>query len=78
MKLTKKAAQAFTFLRGNPEFQAVLEWIAENRDEASQECCKHPLDRVQKAQGKWDGFQHILECNIEAPVVLEKFKSQQR
>jgi hypothetical protein len=76
LKLTKKASQAFTFLRGNPDFQAVLEWIAENRDEAAGECCKHPLDRVQKAQGKWEGLQNILECNTQAPGVLEKFKSQ--
>ena len=72
-QLTHKAAQAFTMLRGNPDFRAVLEWIAENRDKAAEECCKHPTDRVLKAQGKWEGLQYILECSVEAPSILEKF-----
>jgi len=63
-------------LRGNPDFTAVLEWIAENRDDATTECCEH-LDNnlLRRAQGSRAATQHILQCNAEAPKVLEKFNA---
>ena len=63
-------------LRGNPDFTAVLEWIAENRDSATEECCTHTEnDLLRRAQGSRKAMQHILQCNAEAPKVLEKFNT---
>ena len=63
-------------LRGNPDFTAVLEWIAENRDAASEECCEHiENDLLRRSQGSRKAMQHILKCNAEAPKVLEKFNA---
>lgn len=63
-------------LRGNPDFTAVLEWIAENRDVETEGCCEHvDNDLLKRAQGGRKALQHILKCNIEAPKVLEKFNN---
>lgn len=61
-------------LRGSPEFTAVLEWIAENRDDATEECCKQ-LDnaKAKRSQGSRMALQHILDSNDEAPKILDKF-----
>lgn len=66
-------------LRGNPDFNTVLEWIAENRDAAGEECCEHiDNDLLRRAQGSRKAMQHILQCNTEAPKVLEKFNAHKK
>ncbi len=64
-------------LRGNPDFAAVLEWIAEYRDEATEGCCKHiDNDLLRRAQGSREALQHILKSNVEAPKILEKLNTK--
>lgn len=73
-QLSQKAASAFTMLRGNPDFVVVMEWITENRDAATEECCKQLDDvKLRQSQGKQMALQHILESSQQAPLILEKF-----
>jgi hypothetical protein len=76
LKLTKKAAQAFVNLRGHPDFTAILEWIAENRETSRDECSQH-LDvvKLRRAQGKVEVADGIIKGFATAPSILEKFKS---
>jgi hypothetical protein len=77
LKLTKEAAEAFTSLRGDHRFEVVLKYVADHRDIARQECVdqlEHP--KVLRAQGRAKALDEFLDNVVEAPQVLEKFKSQ--
>jgi hypothetical protein len=78
LKLTKKAAQAFTNLRGNPDFDVVLDWLRENRTSFRDECCTLPPEKVQRSQGKVEVVDGILKATKEAPATLEKIQNNER
>ena len=74
MKLTEQSAQALTNLRGHPDFVVFLQWLVENRNKFSDECCTFPPETVQRSQGKVEVVDSIFRAVKEAPQVTEKFK----
>lgn len=78
MKLTDKAAQALTNLRGSPDFRVYLEWLQDHRTKFAEECCTLPPEKVVRSQGRVEVVDGILKAYGEAPVVTEKFKSNRR
>lgn len=78
MKLTDKAAQSLSNLRGSPDFRVYLEWLKDHRNQFREECCTHSPDKVQRPQGKVEVVDGILRAYEEAPAVTEKFKSNRR
>ena len=76
IKLTDKASQALANLRGNRDFDDVLEWLKEHEAKEIQRSLE--LDGVQcaRAQGAVKLLQAIKEAIAEAPNTMNKFKQQ--
>jgi len=51
VKLTPEAAQAFTNLRGNRDFEAVLKWVKEYEANEMKACATREGKNVYRAQG---------------------------
>ena len=76
LKLDKEAAQAFTNLRGNPDFNAVLKWLEGHRDKFFVECSTAEGRPLYRAQGKVFVVTGIFEAYESAPETTEKFKQE--
>ena len=76
IKLTDKAAQALTNLRGNRDFEEVLEWLKEHETKETQRSLD--LDGVScaRAQGAVKLLQAVREAIAEAPNTTNRFKQQ--
>lgn len=78
IKLTDKAAQAITNLRGNTDFEAVKEWLKEHEVKETQRSLD--LDGVScaRAQGAVKLLQSIAESIASAPETTNKIKQRQQ
>lgn len=78
IKLTDKAAQALSNLRGNRDFDDVMEWLKEHEAKETQRSLD--LDGVQcaRAQGAVKLLQEIKAAIAEAPQTMNKFKQQKQ
>lgn len=76
IKLTDKAAQAITNLRGNRDFADFLEWLKEHETKEVQRSLD--LDGVQcaRAQGAVKLLQELDSAIAEAPNTTNKFRQQ--
>lgn len=77
IKLTDKAAQALTNLRGNRDFDDFKEWLKEHEAKEIQRSLD--LDGVQcaRAQGAVKLLQEIADAIAAAPDTVNKFKQRQ-
>lgn len=78
MKLTPKLAQALTNLRGNRDFAAVLEGLAEHTQEELARCTDGDGPVLYRAQGATKALKWWLDTFRDAPTQLEKFNNQQQ
>jgi hypothetical protein len=79
VKLTPEAAQAFTNLRGNRDFEHVLKWFKEYEAKETQTCITTEGPQLHRAQGSVQALQEIAKANAEAPTTLTKIiNSNQR
>lgn len=78
MKLTPEAAQAFTSLRGNREFENVLKWLKEYEAKEMQTCVTTEGSQLHRAQGAVLALQGIAQANAEAPDTLNKILNKPR
>lgn len=76
IKLTDKAAQSISNLRGSRDFADFLEWLKEHETKETQRSLE--LDGVQcaRAQGAVKLLQSIDEAIAAAPDTMNKFKQQ--
>lgn len=78
MKLTKEAAQALTNLRGNPDFEKVLRWLADEREACRDRLEKAEDIRFRQEQGKAQHLSALFSAVREAPTTTQKLKQQER
>lgn len=78
VKLTSKAAQALTNLRGSPDFGDFLKWVEEYRQKESGNCEEAEGVILHRAQGSTKALRRLIEAYAEAPETLEKLKSKSR
>jgi hypothetical protein len=73
--LTERAAEALSRLRGNPDFEAVLDWL--------QAADKQSMDALlttdiptsfYREQGFIRALREFVKANTEAPETVERFK----
>lgn len=77
MNPTPELYQALVNLRGNPDFQTVVEWISDGLGAARDVTEKAPADlQLYRAQGQAATCRAIVEANKRAPDMLEKIKSK--
>lgn len=76
LKLDDKLAQAFTNLRGNRDFEAVLAGLLKFESEELQRCIDLEGVTLHRSQGAVKTLQLIQKMYLEAPTTLEKLKNQ--
>lgn len=76
MKLTPEAAQAFTNLRGNRDFESVLKWVKEYEEKETATCITTEGPQLHRAQGSVQALQGVMKANSEAPDTLAKIINQ--
>jgi hypothetical protein len=72
IKLTLEAAQAFTNLRGNRDFENVLQWLKEYETKEIETCVQTDGVMLHRAQGAASTLRRIATANNEAPGTLQK------
>jgi hypothetical protein len=78
LKLTKDAAQALTNLRGNPDFDKVLKWLAETREQCRDKLEKTEGPQLHREQGRSTLISEFFSAVREAPTTTDKLKQQER
>lgn len=78
MKLTPEAAQAFTNLRGNRDFEVVLKWLKEYELKQTDLCVTTEGAALHRAQGGAQVLREIPQAFKDAPETLKKILNQQQ
>ena len=76
MKTTPKLSEALANLRGNRDFQTVLEAMQEHEREATQQCIDGDGAIQLRASGAVKTLQWWKNAYASAPADFEKFKNQ--
>lgn len=75
MKLDLKLAEALTALRGNRDFETVMQGMAEHEAEVTQCCVNYDDNNLYRSQGAVKVLQLWQELFRDAPTILEKLRS---
>jgi hypothetical protein len=76
VKVTPKIAEALVNLRGNRDFQTVLEGLKEHALEETDRCIDHEGSVQLRAAGAVKALHWWVDAFQSAPKDLEKFKNQ--
>jgi hypothetical protein len=73
--LTERAAEALSRLRGNPDFEAVLDWLqAADKQSADTLLTLDVPASIYREQGFIRALREFAKANTEAPGTVERFK----
>lgn len=78
MKLTPEAAQAFTNLRGNRDFENVMKWLMEYETQETGKCVTHEGVSLHRAQGAVAALCEVRVSYADAPATLNKIINKPR
>lgn len=78
LKQDKEVAQALTNLRGNPDFQQVLKWLADSRESVRDALEKTEDVQLAREQGKAQILGEFITAVREAPTITERLKQRER